>query len=46
MHKTVPDALQLVRELFSLEAGFPADVDVIVAPPFTALEAVAQALRG
>ncbi|MBC5829796.1 MAG: triose-phosphate isomerase [Candidatus Eremiobacteraeota bacterium] len=46
MHKTVPEAVRFVRELLSHSRSFPADVDVIVAPPFTALEAVGRSLRG
>src|SRR5512139_1197811 len=45
MHKTVGEALALVREL---RDGMGADgaVQVAVAPPFTALHAVAAALAG
>jgi triosephosphate isomerase len=45
MHKTVAEAVALVREL---RAGLGADagVQVAVAPPFTALHAVAGALAG
>lgn len=46
MHCTVPEAVRLVRELLARSRDFPADVDVIVAPPFTALEAVGRSLRG
>ena len=44
MHKTVPEALSFVREL--LAAPLPGDVDIVVAPPFTALYAVRDALAG
>jgi len=44
MHKVVAEARRLVRELLSQD--LPAGVDVVVAPPFTALAAVAEELRG
>jgi triosephosphate isomerase len=44
MHKTVAQARALVRELRAAE--LPHDVDVVVAPPFTALEAMHEELRG
>jgi triosephosphate isomerase len=45
MHKTVGEALDLVRDL---KAGLPVSeaVEVVVAPPHTALQAVAGELRG
>lgn len=46
MHKTVAEAVLLVKELLLLRRSFPADVEVIVAPPFTALQAVSRSLRG
>jgi triosephosphate isomerase len=46
MYKTVAEAVALVDGLRSDLARQPADADVLVAPPFTALHAVAQALRG
>ena len=45
MHKTVGEARELVRALAPLVEGLPG-VQVAVAPPFTALAAVAEALRG
>jgi triosephosphate isomerase len=45
MHKTVAEATALVKELAEGLAG-DARVQVAVAPPFTALAPVAQALRG
>lgn len=46
MHKTVAEALALVRELRGL-VSLPGDqVEIAVAPPFTALQVVAQALEG
>jgi triosephosphate isomerase len=44
MHKTIGEALDLAR---ALKAGLPAaaDVEVVVAPPFTALKAVAEVLE-
>src|SRR5947207_15831195 len=44
MHKTVGEAVQLVRDL-SQRLGEP-KAQVAVAPPFTALAAVKQALQG
>ena len=44
MHKTVAQARELVREL--LAQRLPEGVDIVVAPPFTALWAVAEELRG
>ncbi len=44
MHKTVAEARAFVRELRA--SDLPRDVDVIVAPPFTALAAVHEELRG
>lgn len=45
MHETVAQALALVDGLIALSGTFPAEVDVVVAPPFTALEAVSNRLR-
>src|SRR5688572_6457360 len=44
MHKTVAEALALVTELKSA-LGAVRDVDVAVAPPFTALQPVAKRLE-
>jgi triosephosphate isomerase len=44
MHKTVAEARVLVRALRA--AVLPGDVDVVVAPPFTALGAVHEELHG
>jgi triosephosphate isomerase len=46
MYKTVAEATALVEELKAGLAQPPEGVDVLVAPPFTALSAVAQAVRG
>ncbi len=46
MHKTVAEAVALVNELRDGLADAAGKVQVAVAPPFTALHAVAQALRG
>ncbi|MBI5584627.1 MAG: triose-phosphate isomerase [Deltaproteobacteria bacterium] len=45
MHKTIGEALELAR---ALKAGLPAadSVEVVVAPPYTALKVVADELRG
>ena len=45
MNKTVAEAVSLVTELKGLVSDV-ADVDVVVCPPFTALYAVGEALRG
>src|SRR5687768_8663351 len=45
MHKTIAEAVTLVQALTSAVAEIH-DVDIGVAPPFTALQAVAEALRG
>jgi triosephosphate isomerase (TIM) len=45
MNKTVADALELVRDLKHELANIK-EVDIVVCPPFTALSAVAQAIRG
>ena len=45
MNKTVGEALALVEELKKDLAG-ESHVDVVLCPPFTALQAVAQAIKG
>ncbi|HYN08296.1 MAG TPA: triose-phosphate isomerase [Vicinamibacterales bacterium] len=44
MHKTGHDAVAFVRELSALARGI-ADVEIVVAPPFTAIAAAAEAAR-
>jgi triosephosphate isomerase len=44
MHKTVAEARTLIREIRA--SDLPRDVDVVVAPPFTALDAAAEELAG
>ena len=46
MFKTLPEALALVREIRAGLAERPARAEVLVAPPFTSLHSVAEALRG
>ncbi len=46
MHKTAREAVALVQELREAVGGASDEVQVAVAPPFTALSAVAQAERG
>ena len=46
MYKTVGEAVELATALRSGLEGRPPDVDVVVCPPFTALQAVAQVLKG
>jgi len=45
MNKTSSDGLQLAQDLVG-EIGKVTDVDVVVCPPFTALESVAKAIEG
>jgi triosephosphate isomerase len=45
MNKTSADGVALVRDLVTA-VGKQADVDVVVCPPFTAIEAVGKALEG
>jgi triosephosphate isomerase len=45
MHKTIPEARDFVKQLASLlPKSLPAHVTIVIAPPFTALHAVASAL--
>ncbi len=46
MFKTVSEGVALVEEIRAGLAKQPTEVDVLVAPPFTALHAVAEALSG
>lgn len=45
MHKTGPEGVQLLQELKMLTADVK-DVEIVVCPPFTALEKVAEAVLG
>lgn len=45
MHKTVAEALALVRELRGMVSMMRDKVEIVVAPPFTALHPVAKALE-
>ena len=45
MHMTVPEALELVRGILPGASG-RTDVEVVLGPPFTALHAVAGAIKG
>ncbi len=45
MFKTVAEAVAYVREFTGLVSGMD-DVDIVVAPPFTAVHAAAEAARG
>jgi len=45
MHGTIAEALGLIDALLPLALRFPSDVEVVVAPPFTALQAVSNRLR-
>lgn len=44
MHKTIPEAVRLAKQL---KEGFPepGDVNIVIAPPFTALRPVMEALK-
>jgi triosephosphate isomerase len=44
MFKTISEGLALVDEIRAGRAAQPAEVDVLVAPPFTALRAIAESL--
>ena len=46
MHKTIAEARELVRAFLKEQSWQHPDVDVAMAPPFTALAAVAEELRG
>ncbi|OAM87932.1 triose-phosphate isomerase [Termitidicoccus mucosus] len=45
MNKTVPEAATLAQEI-AAELGRVTDVDIVVCPPFTALETVGKAIEG
>ena len=44
MHKTIPEAVEFAKQL-KKEFSEPGDVDIVIAPPFTALRPVADVLR-
>jgi triosephosphate isomerase len=46
MHKTVPEAVALATAIRAGLEAKPPDTDVVVCPPFTALQAVGQVLKG
>jgi triosephosphate isomerase (TIM) len=46
MHKTTSEARVLAREIIDLTAPYATTVQVLVAPAFTALPAVAEAVKG
>jgi triosephosphate isomerase (TIM) len=46
MYKTVPEAVALAREVRAALEAQPVQDEVVVCPPFTALQAVGEALRG
>jgi triosephosphate isomerase len=45
MNKTIPEAVDFANHLKSLIAGLD-DLDVVIAPPFTALQPMAEDLKG
>ena len=46
MNTTVPEGVALAKEVAAKAASLPANVELVVAPPFTHLTAVAEALKG
>ena len=46
MHKTVAEAVELARAIRANLEARPPDLDVVLCPPFTALHAVAEVLKG
>jgi triosephosphate isomerase len=46
MHKTVSEAVALAKAIREAIDARPPDLDVLVCPPFTALQAVGQVLKG
>lgn len=46
MHKTVGEAVRLAKQLKVLVADDVKSVDVVLCPPFTALHAVGEVLKG
>lgn len=46
MHKTSSETATFFERFHDIEASLPATVDVVICPPFTALQAAAQALGG
>jgi triosephosphate isomerase len=46
MYKTIPEAIALAREVAAGTGPRRGEVEVLVAPPFTALAAVREALKG
>jgi len=45
MHKTIPEAMDFIHSFLPIIAGIR-DVDILIAPPFTALFSVAEKLAG
>ena len=46
MHKTIPEARDFVKQLAGLlPKSHPAKVTIVLAPPFTVLSAVAEAIK-
>jgi len=44
MHKTIPEAVKFAKQL-KKEFSEPGDVDIVIAPPFTALRPVVEVLK-
>ena len=46
MNTTVPEGVQLAKDVVAAAKDVPANVELVVAPPFTHLASVAEALKG
>lgn len=46
MNTSVPEGVKLAKEIVGLQKEVPGDVNLIIAPPFTHLHGVAQAIEG
>lgn len=46
MNTSVPEGVKLAKEIVELQKEVPEDVKLIVAPPFTHLSAVSEAIKG
>ena len=46
MNTTVPEGVQLAKEVVAKASEVPASVKLIIAPPFTHLAPVAEAVKG
>ena len=46
MHKTIPDTIGFIDTFITLVRDIPQDREIVIAPPFTALETVCRAFLG